>query len=847
MKKLWGVLLALACCLGSALAEGIPQAVLDVRASVVYIEVYRQADGELIGAGSGSAIGEKNQPVRYVVTNDHVGGEEGTTCIVYYGAYDETAAMCCYTMPERDLCVLKLEEPVEKLIPLALNAEQPQAGDKVYALGFPGSANALFAQGEDTAGDVTVTDGIISAVRRMTYVEGGPDIMALQINAALSAGNSGGPLVNEQGIVVGVNTFGSTTDVNMNGAVAIEELLESLENRGIPYMAQVSQGAPQNAAGWWIAAAVGVLAALGIMAWMILIRRRKAFGADGRPSRRDPSLSGYLAKSEPMSMNMALYLLSGVLRRTAAQEASGGALPQLGVETLWVSTASGRAYLRRSRQPGVATPEQLRGSATGGWTAVYQAGALLYHALSGHPLPHPLSRYEDDEETERTLDTLGLEENQRMALGKALALRPAERYATMGQFLQALEMEQEVVPAKTTLPPLPKVRRPVNRRRVALVLGALCITLTLAGLVGFYAIQLDKRSQAVDCLKRYAFDEAAGLLQGMPNFIKGDVEQLRTLAEAGMLYQQGEYEQALAQFERLGSFLIAPELLEKTQAKMEEEAYRAMMDEVDAFIQAGKLPQAKEQVDAYLFGPAEQRDYNKPIVDEEIVASTQYDLACLYAQYGAYTQAIAQFENLGDYADAQSQLQHALAAYGKELIERDDFMKAYAVLKENRNEPDIKALWDAVIDGLYTQGVAYYNEGNTIKALQYFAKTGNHKQSKKYVKILSSDDVFELLPYLGEAGADKKIYSQNMLEDFLEGTWRNDSYYFTMQSNGNISYNLPWFDYGDYYGIKDGVIFFYYEGDEANGRDIFTIEIESRDVIYVYAHKNGKTYRMTRR
>ena len=47
MKKLWIILLALACCMGSALAEGIPQAVLDARASVVYIEVYREQGRDL--------------------------------------------------------------------------------------------------------------------------------------------------------------------------------------------------------------------------------------------------------------------------------------------------------------------------------------------------------------------------------------------------------------------------------------------------------------------------------------------------------------------------------------------------------------------------------------------------------------------------------------------------------------------------------------------------------------------------------------------------------------------------------------------------------------------------------
>lgn len=848
MKKLWIVLLALICCLGSALAEGIPQAVLDARASVVYIEVYREQDGELIGAGSGFAIGEPGQPAAYIVTNDHVGGAEGTACTVFYGAYDKAAATCCYTLPERDLCVLKLDEPAEGLAPLALSADPPQAGEKVYALGFPGSASDLFTRGDHTAEDVTMTDGIVSAVRKMTYVEGGPDIMALQINAALSAGNSGGPLVNEQGVVVGVNTFGSSTDLNMNGAVAVQELLDSLEGRGIAYRTY-SARAGANTGGWWIAAIAALLVALGAIAGLAFVvwRRRKANGV--RPSHRDMPLADYLARSEPMSFPMAVYLLGGVLQKAAAQEAAGKALPQLGGQNLRVSAASGRAYLlsRPARQVGTPTPEQLRGSATGGWTAVYQAGALLYHALSGKALPHPLNRYENDGETKRTLEQLPLDAAQRAALDKALQLKPAERYTTMGGFLQAMEIEQPLMPARMASPRQPKARRPINKRRLAGILGSSCIALALAGCVGFYAIKLDQRNRAVACLQRYDFEEAADLLQRVPTFIKGDVAQLRTLAAAGMLLNQGEYEQALAQFERLGSFLVAPELLEQTQDRLAEQDYRYMMDEVGAFIQAGNLQQAKERVDTFLYGSEAERDEEKPLVDAETVTLAQYDLACLYMQYGAYSQAISQFEALGDYADSQTQLQYALAGYATELMEKDNLMNAYAVLKEYRDVPELKTLWEAVIDGIYRKAVDYYNQGKATKALQYFAKTGDYKQSKKYVKILSTTDVFELLPYLGDAGAEKLIYSPNMLMDFLKGTWRGEGYYFVMKSDGYISYDLPWFDYGDLYGIRDGTIYLYKQDDEDDFRDLFTIEIESRDVIRIYAHKNGKTYRMTRR
>ncbi len=844
MKKLWIVLLAWVCCMGSALADGIPQAVLEARSGVVYIEVYRTQDGALIGTGSGFALGEPGQPAAYIVTNDHVGGEAGTACMVYYGAYDGVEATCYYTMPERDLCLLKLQEPAEGLAPLALCAEQPQAGEKVYALGFPGSASDLFARGDDTAGDVTMTDGIISAVRRMRYVEGGPDIMALQINAALSEGNSGGPLVNEQGAVVGINTFGSATDWNMNGAVAVQELIESLEDRDIAY-----QTAERATGRWWIAALAALLAALGAAAGVLFVVRLRRRDGGVRPSRRDPPLADYLAKSGPMSLGMAAYLLGGMLQKAAAQEASGKGLPQLAAQHVRVSAASGRAYLlrRAAGRVGAPAPEQLMGSATGGWTAVYQAGALLYYALSGRPLPHPLSRYEGDGETERTLDGLPLEAAQRAALRKALELKPADRYTAMEDLLQALDLDQPVLPARSAPLRPPKTRRPVNKRRLAVILGASCLLAALGGMAGFYMVKSDQRSQAVACLQRYDFDEAARLLQGVPNFIQGDVAPLRALAAAGLLLDQGEYEQALAQLERLGSFLVAPELLEQTKERIAERDYRNMMDEAGALIQRGDLQQAKERVDTFLYGPEAERDMEHPLVAAERVTAAQYDLACLYAQHGAYSQAVSLFEALGDYADSQLQLQGALTGYATELMEKDDLMKAYAVLKEYRSMPEMKTVWDAVIDGIYRKAVAYYNQGNTTKALQYFAKTGSYKETKKYVKILSTNDVFELLDYLGDAGAEKQIYSYYMMQDFLEGTWKGDGHYFIMESDGHISYDLPWFDYGDFYGIRDGTFYLYREGHEEDARDLFTIEIESRNVIHIYAHKNGKTYRMTRR
>ena len=63
-----------------------------------------------------------------------------------------------------------------------------------------------------------ITRGIISKIS----TQGGRDIY--QIDVDINPGNSGGPLVNEQGQVIGINTFGVTTASGINGAVQIDEL-----------------------------------------------------------------------------------------------------------------------------------------------------------------------------------------------------------------------------------------------------------------------------------------------------------------------------------------------------------------------------------------------------------------------------------------------------------------------------------------------------------------------------------------------------------------------------------------------------------------------------------------------
>lgn len=104
-----------------------------------------------------------------------------------------------------DLAVLSV--PVS-VTPLKLNQKEVSSGDTVYAIG---SSLGVLTD--------TFTNGIVTNANR--YVD---DIHYIQTNAAITNGNSGGPLLNEYGEVIGINTWQYVNGQNINFAISIEEL-----------------------------------------------------------------------------------------------------------------------------------------------------------------------------------------------------------------------------------------------------------------------------------------------------------------------------------------------------------------------------------------------------------------------------------------------------------------------------------------------------------------------------------------------------------------------------------------------------------------------------------------------
>jgi putative serine protease PepD len=130
-----------------------------------------------------------------IVTNDHViSGSSSVSVKLSDGSTYKATVVG--SDPSTDLAVLHIDAPASKLVPLALgDSSKVSIGDGVVAIGNPFGL------------DASVTSGIVSAVNReIAAPDNTPIEGAIQTDAAINHGNSGGPLFDMQGKVIGVTS-----------------------------------------------------------------------------------------------------------------------------------------------------------------------------------------------------------------------------------------------------------------------------------------------------------------------------------------------------------------------------------------------------------------------------------------------------------------------------------------------------------------------------------------------------------------------------------------------------------------------------------------------------------------
>jgi lipoprotein NlpI len=229
-------LLALFVFAAPALAEdSLPELVRRVKPAVVSVITYN-ASGEVALTGSGFFV----RPGQ-VLTNLHVvegaaraevrtfEGKGKTYMVSGVSAFDE----------EGDLALLSVEMPAERASVAPLSDVIPEEGERIFVIGNP-----LRLEG-------SVSDGIVSAVREVPSLG-----RIVQITAPISHGNSGSPVFNMKGEVVGVVTIRVMNGQNINlalGAARFGALKPAARPVGFEELAARSKGTrtADSLAEWW--------------------------------------------------------------------------------------------------------------------------------------------------------------------------------------------------------------------------------------------------------------------------------------------------------------------------------------------------------------------------------------------------------------------------------------------------------------------------------------------------------------------------------------------------------------------------------------------------------------------
>lgn len=201
------VLLSLLMVMAILLASPVSASAIGIEAETIYESIFVIYSGNSLG--SGFALG-----TNCIITNAHVIADNSQISVLSYSGNEYKATVLGINEGE-DIAVLVVENGDFPYLPVA-DTSVMKTGDDIYAIGAPkGMAYTL------TKGTVSAKERI---VRNHSYI---------QIDAAINEGNSGGPLLNDNGQVLGMNTLKMSDSEGIGLAIPISRICDYLQSLDI--------------------------------------------------------------------------------------------------------------------------------------------------------------------------------------------------------------------------------------------------------------------------------------------------------------------------------------------------------------------------------------------------------------------------------------------------------------------------------------------------------------------------------------------------------------------------------------------------------------------------------------
>ena len=826
MKKILSLVLCLMLMLCAAIpaqaAGDVPEAVMQSAKSVVRIlSEYHNGSA----TGSGFVIKNENAEL-LVVTNYHVVEDSPYSVSIWIGEEEMVEAEILISAPEKDLCVLQIREKLSiPALPLAL--QEARQGEAVYAVGFPGAADIFSDTAVHTSEEATITDGIISAIRTLTMDDYGDPVKLLQINAAINSGNSGGPLFNVQGQVIGVNTLGITSAQGVFGAIDVSELRLLLEDNDIVLSAvqtqgEVSETEPETEmpmepagknSGLWVGIAFGAAAVAVAVLVFCKVRRKE----------KNVTLRAWMeAHPQGMGTEKAVAMLLPVLIQLRDLHNNGKLHLQVSPDSIQISPKAVTIMEPSGQETerfcaGFAAPEIYRGSGYGISSDIYSFAAVLYYAATGRILANSLQQEQVEADMamlEESMPAFGA------VLRNCMAAAPQER----------IQSAQELIYQLSAFNTQPYRIQPEDWKQVAGSGGKKDKVWLAAGLA------------------------AVAVLLTAAVLTPGWIRKNQAYQYAQSLLSANRYDQAAAAFGELENFKDSREMVlqakyAKGTALLEKKAY----DEAITVFTA--LDDYSDSAQQAVFAEKER----------------DYDAALLLLEEKEYQAARDAFTDLGDYRDAADYLARFREEY-MELTQVGEYngLKEYELTYVYENGLVMKEVCEYTADansnfygfsmkvdngedsGVFTS-VYTRNEDGTAKKLNIFnnAKTliqtriysynaegKRSKESYDYKNNSSNKDATYVYEYDENGNKISRMWYQNLTGS---GTPYHKEYY-EYDEQGNLTrqhYKYNWYFYSS---SSSGEYLYQNEYDE-NGRIIR--HISTKDNAYSYEYEYDADGNMT--
>ena len=377
-----------------------------------------------------------------------------------------------------------------------------------------------------------------------------------------------------------------------------------------------------------------------------------------------------------------------------------------------------------------------------------------------------------------------------------------------------------------------------RRKRVFVIIAQVFYLL----IIGLAIFTLVNRNAAVKSIAALDFQGAVTSFNRTPLrgviFPKDDA-----YVSAAQLVVEHQYDEAVAAFEQLSEDPRAA--VAASEAKYQKAVYYYTSGDYEAASSAFK------DVGDYRNSVQMEQD-SRCQQAAKLVAETEYDEAFLILQ-----KLIRE-----KYEPATQQMYLAYLSKAELFASKNAYAEGFELLLKAEKYGDISAQLPRFQEHAYQEAIELYHEGKTNKAKLVFSKLGDYLQAKDYqllikardtgndYRILIDKDMKNLKSLIGfEDTAELLVEYDSIATDFLMGEWNGNGFHFSIREEKDaiyVGFNLPAYDFGDYYVFEGGRMLAYLENAYDFKKPFFSFTVISEDCIEIYAYNGGKTYKLYR-